>query len=72
MLGVEADTPDAKKMFMLVKRTVPTAPPYPLEATMFRVGWTTNLNFLFGNQMGVADAFTMNLHAFETTESIFG
>ena len=72
MLSVEADTPDAKKMFMLVKRTVATAPPYPLEATKFRVGWTTNLNFLFGNQMGVQDAHTMNLHAFATTDSIFG
>ncbi len=72
MLSVEADTPDAKKMFMLVKRTGPGAPPYPMEATKFRVGWTTNLNFLFGNQMGMADAFTMNLHAFATTDSIVG
>lgn len=72
MLSIEADTPDARKMFMLVKRTGPGSPPYPLEATKFRVGWTTNLNFLFGNQMGVDGALTMNLHAFATTESIFG
>jgi hypothetical protein len=72
MLSVEADTPDSKKMFMLVKRTGPGAPPYPMEATRFRVGWTTNLNFLFGNQMNVADALTMNLHAFAKTDSVVG
>lgn len=71
-LSVEADTPDAKKMFMLVKRTGPGSPPYPMEATKFRVGWTTNLNFLFGNQMGVEDAWTMNLHAFAKTDSAVG
>jgi Endonuclease/Exonuclease/phosphatase family len=71
-LAIEADTPDAKKMFMLVKRTMAIAPPYPMEATKFRVGWTTNLNFFFGNQMNVSDANPMNLQAVVTTDSFFG